>query len=434
MSYLFEIAYAAAQGRLCLFTGTGFSKAVTDGAAPNWQSLLETLCDKIENGKELKSALFPEGHPLPLSLEESAQVIAIEMSKQGKNIHNEVRMIIESIQVKGNNSSISDFLQNVDLNIVTTNYDKLAEGLAGADRCQSMAPGLPIPRSQSRVNVYHVHGSIDSPSNMVVTSEDYFQFMNSESYFSRKLSTILHESTVVILGYSLGDTNLKAIINNYKGFVREHIVIGNIFFVTRSKIEQSIQDYYAQCYGIRVIEQRSLHDFFDTISSLLKDAKKKSKESLINLRKVLFENHHFVDTYIKTEMSFFEIISSVGAFGCSINDTNVVKMVDDVITRKIKLTGDDGAWPQYEHLARWLVYLASILDISVLTIKDSYLEAVQKSMSTMSKRREYGYSWHAYWSWHGGWSGILPQNRIMIRNFATKMIHRSDVLKIVEQC
>ena len=86
MSAYFEIAYAAASRQLCLFTGTGFSKAVTGNSAPSWQNLLERMCDKLPNGNEMKSALFPTTGGV-LSLEESAQVISIEYAKNGRNIH-----------------------------------------------------------------------------------------------------------------------------------------------------------------------------------------------------------------------------------------------------------------------------------------------------------------------------------------------------------
>lgn len=68
---------------------------------------------------------------------------------------------------------------------------------------------------------------------MVVTSEDYFRFINGNSYFSNKLSTVLHENTIVILGYSLSDANLKAIINEYKVFSRDNVMSSNIFLVSR---------------------------------------------------------------------------------------------------------------------------------------------------------------------------------------------------------
>ena len=212
MSEFFEIAYAAASNQLCLFTGTGFSKAVSDNEAPSWQGLLETICDVAPDPLGLKAALFPKNGQNPLSLEEAAQVISIELLKCGKSIHEEIAAKTGALTLKGDNSVIADFLSKRSFKVVTTNYDKLLESLSGEKDCHSLTPGLPIPRSQSRVKIYHVHGSIDSQVNMVVTSDDYFRFINSESYFSRKLSTVLHENTVVILGYSLGDTNLKAII------------------------------------------------------------------------------------------------------------------------------------------------------------------------------------------------------------------------------
>jgi hypothetical protein len=81
MSEYFEIAYAAASNRLCLLTGTGFSKAVTGDAAPNWQALLEKMCDKLDDPEKIKSVLFTEDGKNPLSLEESAQVIAMSYSQ-----------------------------------------------------------------------------------------------------------------------------------------------------------------------------------------------------------------------------------------------------------------------------------------------------------------------------------------------------------------
>ncbi len=184
MSEFFEIAYAAVSGRLCLFTGTGFSKAVTQNDAPGWRALLESVCDSTADPAGLIAALFPASGVHTLSLEEAAQVIAIELSKNDKSIHDEIALRISSLSLKGDNSAISKFLSTRSYRVVTTNYDKLIETLAGANECQSLTPGLPIPRSDSRVKIYHVHGSIDSPKNMVVTSEDYFRFINAESYFS----------------------------------------------------------------------------------------------------------------------------------------------------------------------------------------------------------------------------------------------------------
>ena len=297
MSEFFEIAFAAASNRLCLFTGTGFSKAVTEKSAPSWQELLEAACQLCQDPVKIKDSLFPPGGKNPLSLEESAQIIEIELLKAGKEIHIELANIISQIKLQGDNSVISEFLTKHSFRVVTTNYDKLIEELTNPQECQSLTPGLPIPRSSSRVKVYHVHGSIDSPKNMVVTSDDYFKFINGNSYFSRKLSTVLHENTVVILGYSLGDTNLKAIISDYKGFSRSHFIGSNIFFISRSEVKKHIKDYYSYCYGIRVIDNTDIHDFFRKLNSKVPEAEKCLESSIDNIKKVVYDKHHYTESY-----------------------------------------------------------------------------------------------------------------------------------------
>lgn len=432
MSEFFEIAYAAASGKLCLFTGTGFSKAVTENDAPSWQSLLESICDITPKPEKLKNALFPTDDKSPLSLEEAAQVISIELSKIEKNIHVEIASRIDALELKGDNSTIIGFLTKKSFKVVTTNYDKLLESLAGEADCHSLTPGLPIPRSQARVKIYHVHGSTDSPENMVVTSDDYFKFINSESYFSRKLSTVLHENTIVILGYSLGDTNLKAIISDYKGFSRSHVIGSNIFLVSRAKVDQHIKDYYAHCYGIRVLDQMEVHDFFKSLNEAMPDAEKRLADSISNIKKVIFGKSNFTKSYLKIENSFFEIISSLAAIGVSINDERVVKALGNIIKTKIDLNTEDGAWVQYEQLARWLVYLASILELKGTSIEKIYLEATYRSMTTMRKSLYIGYSWHAYKSWSNRWSGIIASNRALIRKYIEEKTDWPDALAVVK--
>lgn len=431
MSAFFEIAYATASRKLCLFTGTGFSKAVTKNDAPSWQGLLESICDITDKPDELKNALFPKDGKAPLSLEEAAQVISIELFKTDKNIHEEIAKRIQAIELKGDNSTIISFLTTKTFKVVTTNYDKLLESLAGVDGCHSLTPGLPIPRSQSRVKIYHVHGSTDSPENMVVTSDDYFKFINRESYFSRKLSTVLHENTIVILGYSLGDTNLKAIISDYKGFSRSHVIGSNIFLVSRDNVSQHIKDYYSHCYGIRVLDKLEVHDFFNLLNKSMPDAEERFENSISNIKKVIFGKSHFTKKYLMIENSFFEIISSLAAIGVSIDNKQVVKTLGDIIKIKKDLTTEPDAWVQYEQLARWLIYLASILELKGTSIEKDYLDATHRSMTTMRKSYYVGYSWQAYKTWSNCWSGIIASNRSLIRKHIEKSTDWPDALTIV---
>lgn len=431
MSNYFEIAYAAASNKLCLFTGTGFSKAATQNEAPSWQGQLELVCDAAQNPQSLKDALFPATGNNPLALEEAAQVIAIELSKVGKSIHEEIASQIRKLSLKGDIEGIQKFFASRSFKVITTNYDKLQESLAGNFNCQSIAPGLPIPRSQSKVKIYHIHGSVDSHENMVVTSDDYFKFINAESYFSRKLSTVLHENTIVILGYSLGDTNLKAIISDYKAFSRSHVISSNIFLVSRSVVAQHIKDYYSHCYGIRVIDKTEVENFFLCLNAAMPAAEERFNGSIDNIRKVIFEKNSFTKDYLRNENTFYEIVSSLAAIGFSINHSRVVEMLGDIISTKIELTRENGAWTQYEHLASWLIYLASILDLKGTSIEQIFLDATLASMNTMRREFYTGYSWHAYKSWANSWSSLISSNRALIRAHIEARSTWADALTVV---
>lgn len=395
MSIFFEIAYAAASGRLCLFTGTGFSKAVTDQSAPSWKALLIDSCTPLPNADAIREALFPDKAPLPLPLEEAAQVIDIELRRHGLTLHDEVAQLIHQLKLAGDNAVISSFLEKTGPTILTTNYDKLAEDLAIGAGSQSIAPGLPIPRSTAPVTVFHVHGSIDVPHEMVVTSNDYFRFLNIESYFSRKLSTLLHENTVVILGYSLSDTNLKTILADYKAFTKNHSVSGSIILVARNTVPQLIKDYYAFSFGIRVIDSMEIHAFFQSVTDALPAAANSVESSKVSIRKVLYEGYTYEDSYLKLRVSFYEIVSAISAIGVSLTAPEVVALFSQVIEKKRVLTTAGGAWEQYSHLAAWLVYLASLIEIEGTSLQLIFLNATVRSMSTMSKSQQRGYSWQA---------------------------------------
>lgn len=432
MSEYFEIAYAAAAKRLCLFTGTGFSKALSENAAPGWQELLEHICDTHIGKPDFKEALFPANGVNALQLDEAAQVISIELLKVGKDINEEIASFILTVALSGQYPETEKFFKERSFRVVTTNYDKLSESLAGPD-CQPLSPGRPIPRSTSRVKVYHVHGSIDVPGRMVVTADDYFSFMHSESYFSRKLSTVLHENTVVIIGYSLGDTNLKAILSDYRGFVRNHVVSNSVFLVARKPVDQRISDYYSNCYGIRVISNTEVEAFFKNLNGNFAAAEKCVVDSVSNIKKVLYEGHSFTETYLQVESSFYEIVSSIGAIGVSLQEEVVVKTFEDVIAKKMALTGQSQAWPQYVQLASWLTYLGSLIDVRSTAVEKTFLKAVRFSMEHMSRSMKLGYSWHAYKVWDARWSGITADNRSLIAAYINEQSAEPDALEVASR-
>jgi len=244
---------------------------------------------------------------------------------------------------------------------------------------------------------------------------------------------VLHENTVVILGYSLGDANLKSIISDYKGFSKNHVIGSNIFLVSRSKVDQPVKDYYAHCYGIRVIDETECHDFFKKLNSEIPNAEKCAESSVANIKKVVFNNHQFTKGFLSIENAFYEIVSSIAAVGVSINDKKVVKALGQIIEFKTDLTNGYNAWEQYEHMARWLIYIASILEIRGTSIEKVFLDATLRSMNSMRKELYIGYSWHAYNSWNQRWPGIIASNRVLIRDYIVENTTWPDALQVVNR-
>lgn len=435
MSHYFDIAYAAVNNRLCLITGAGFTKAITDQKAPTWEDLLKKLCEKCDASGELEKTLFqtitkgkcPEcddEHEFivnkpSLALDELAEIISTKLKEKELDIYEEIKKIIEPLELSGKYENIEKFFKEQSFRVVTTNYDKLILQLCEEGECQTISPGMLIPRLRSKVKVYHVHGSIDAPKNMIVTSNNYFNFMSSESYFSRKLSTLLYENTIVILGYAFNDNNLKSIFNNYKEFSKGIMTSPNIILVTRRKIEKNIKDLYKNTYNMRVIDEVQIDAFFKRLNAELPKAEECKKRSMRSIKNVMNGDLERVykKNYLRSSDSFFEIFNAMNSSGYDFSLKIAQNKFLDIFDKKKSLTADSGAWNQYRDLANWLTYFLLSIDISKFENKGKYLEIINHSFETMSESKLIGYSWEAYSIWKQHWEEILDSNKLLITDY-----------------
>ena len=65
----------------------------------------------------------------------------------------------------------------------------------------------------------------------------------------------------------------------------------------------------------------------------------------------------------------------------------------------------------------WLVHLGSVMDIKGTLLEETYLDAIEHSMSTMSRERRIGYCWEAYQTWRYHWESLTRNNRAMIKDY-----------------
>ncbi|EFA4607433.1 hypothetical protein E8M21_19020 [Escherichia coli] len=151
-----------------------------------------------------------------------------------------------------------------------------------------------------------------------------------------------------------------------------------------------------------------------------------------NIRKVIVGSNTYKNEYIRLEDSFYQIISSIISEGFDWSDSRVVEFFKRIIEQKRNLTRESGAWEQYEQLAKWLIYFGSIIEIAGTKYEKAYLEAVEYSMSNMSKERRLGYSWHAYRAWETRWSTIIASNRLIIKKHIEELGVLDDANSIVK--
>ncbi|HDI6184436.1 TPA: SIR2 family protein, partial [Escherichia coli] len=135
-----------------------------------------------------------------------------------------------------------------------------------------------------------------------------------------------------------------------------------------------------------------------------------------SIKSVIKNGREYKIEFLKLEDSFYHIISSISSSGYSWNDEKVLNVFCDIIDKKIDLTKESGAWEQYEHLAKWLIYFGSLFEVKGTNFEKKYIHAVEHSMTYMNKPYETGYSWRAYLAWKTKWPSLTASNRSLIKS------------------
>ncbi|MBI5608597.1 MAG: SIR2 family protein [Deltaproteobacteria bacterium] len=227
-----RLAKSALDGYLGLFVGTGFSIALTNGRAPNFKKLLQEVCGELNIAFDFGDAAAVLGKSFPQVASSLVELRAREMLKLaptgsdpdlvGQSALNEVR---QAIATKTNlqpdpllRAPYKAVLAKVSPSwIVTTNYDFILEALF--DRSTSLLPENFLLPSTKLVPIYHLHGHRRRPESIVVTEEDYVGLFGPLEYRQLKLTLLVAESSTVMLGYSLGDINVRAALSWARGFL-----------------------------------------------------------------------------------------------------------------------------------------------------------------------------------------------------------------------
>ncbi|MBV6685527.1 SIR2 family protein [Bacillus sp. JRC01] len=438
-----ELATSLAAGSLTLFLGTGFSKFMTDGKAPSWLELLYECALCLEKSEDVIEDLFVVDEEVveecKVDLPVCAQIIEEEFIKQNTDVRMTISKIIEEkINLNTVNKKkirqFRDFLiKYPSVNIITTNYDSIISDYILPLKSKPVVEGSLIPKTIDIKPIFHIHGSITRPESIVLTEADYFKFLHRESYMSRKLFTLIQETTILILGYSLGDFNLNRILNEAKELKFNSIRKSDIYHINRRRVSTIYQSYYYSTFGVSVIENKQINKLLEELDSNFKKADRLIQRAK-RLPLILEGQKAYTNDFLKLKQSFTDILLRADALGYSLKDEILQDLIIDILNRKKLLTRGNGAWEQYEHLAYWLVHLGSLFEVTGTKIEEEFIGLVRYSFENMSEGLDIGYSWKAHSIWMTNFQHIRSTNRDLIKEMVkdNPFYKKKSVIKVVQ--
>ncbi|MFV8379140.1 SIR2 family protein [Flavobacterium sp. LB3R33] len=425
-----NIATSLTSNSFTIFVGSGFSKYMTNGLAPSWLELLVECTTIIDDDDLLKNQLFITDSSGTIieakyDLTICAQMLEFAYQKKKFGIKETIAQIVnDKINVHTIDTvklqQLKDFFsRHPNINIITTNYDTLFSNHIIPLTSRIIIEGSTIPQINTGQNIYHIHGCVTKPESIILTINDYYNFQNNNNYFSRKFFTLLQETTVAILGYSLGDFNLNSILNEVKNSKSESFRKTDIHYVTRDTVPTVIKKFYLLTYGINVIQNVEMVDFFINVETNFTQAQS-IIDGVADLQNVMNGSRVYIDSFLKLKNSLSKILIQAGRLGIESDNTNFIKVLITVLSKKREFSSEHGAWSQYEHLADWLIDIASLVIVKNTPFETEFCDIAKYSLSRCSKKLYYGYSWYAYSEWKNRWDEMKLENQIMLQELIDK--------------
>jgi hypothetical protein len=181
----------------------------------------------------------------PNQLSKVAQFMAVKNKDKNypKRVINEILRKNPDLGLRKNSNSIYEFLGDMNATVyITTNYDSYMERALEAAgkmpvsefcRWNSYAQDLGISSvlekdkqyrpSSSNPLVFHLHGVLDHPQSMVLTDDDYLDFLfsistkGSETILPHVIRDLLSSNSLLFIGYSLEDITFRLIFRVLSG-------------------------------------------------------------------------------------------------------------------------------------------------------------------------------------------------------------------------
>ena len=245
-----ELVNAAASGMLVVFIGAGISRLV---GCPSWNGFASAVLNQLTptvidyHEKSLINSI-----PDPRKRLSIAKILE---EKNGVNI--DYKNIFEINEPKSN---IYQFINRFACTFVTTNYDKLIMPKISATKSEEKwrfynLEDILRDKLDNQGNVIHLHGCVDNPRSMVITTKDYLLHYASEE-IPVFLEYMFMDKTVLFLGYGLEEIEILEYIlksSNQLEAKEKRLFILQGFFNAEMSLFKNLKMYYEQSFNAKLI-------------------------------------------------------------------------------------------------------------------------------------------------------------------------------------
>lgn len=199
--------------------------------------------------------------------------------------------------------------------IITTNYDNLFDCLFPQFDKYIGQEELVFANISGIGEIYKIHGSIQKPNSLILTSKDYEDFESKSAYLIAKLITIFLEYPVVFLGYSLSDRNIENIFSTIADCLSQeklNTLKSRLIFVEFSQ-DEHVTEYSRSFKSGNSIRMNcvSTSNFLEIYKTILSEKSKYNPSILRQLRKDIYSLANSAEVNDKIVASGFENLDDI---------------------------------------------------------------------------------------------------------------------------
>ena len=175
-----------------------------------------------------------------------------------------------------------EYLAYLECNVITTNYDTLIERAFtdAGKRCGTIVREDDLTRMQE-VNVVKIHGCVTHLETIVITEEDYYRWLISDSEMKTLVRLWFLQRPIVFIGFSLSDPNLRQL---YYGL---RLRFGKALQVAYAVFNKKTDNYdmrFIERQKIEIIEQDATTFFEDLVEQVVFPRAEKERPPMARAR------------------------------------------------------------------------------------------------------------------------------------------------------